>query len=113
MVNFLIFLEADQIETKVEQAPRSHVFLLARRIFQSPFVKNASVDKVTSAIAYPTTVLPDEKGYRQPAKATTMFPFRFQIPVDAGSSIECGTDARTRYTLTGYAKVRILGAMIL
>jgi hypothetical protein len=68
------------------------------------------VDKVTSAIAFPTTVSPDEKGYRQPAKDTTIFPFRFQIPVDAGSSVECSNDVRTRYTLTGYAKVRILGS---
>jgi hypothetical protein len=91
--------------------PRSHIFLLSRRTFQIPFDKNAPLDKVTSAIAYPTTVPPDDKGYRQPAKATTIFPFRFQLPSDIGSAIECGQEVRTRYTLTGYARVKILGSM--
>jgi hypothetical protein len=68
------------------------------------------VDKITNAIAYPVTVVPDDTGYRQPAKGNTIFPFRFQLPVDTGSAIECGTEVRTRYTLTGYAKVRILGS---
>ena len=68
------------------------------------------MDKLTSAIAYPVTVIPDDSGYRQPAKANTVFPFRFQLPMDTASAIECGTEVRTRYTLTGYAKVRILGS---
>jgi hypothetical protein len=68
------------------------------------------MDKVTSAIAYPTTITPDDKGYRQPAKGTTIFPFRFTVPPDVGSAIECGAEVRTRYTLTAYAKVRILGS---
>jgi hypothetical protein len=111
MVNKLnsgaIFL---MIESKVEGSPaRSHVFMLSRRTFQSPFDKSAAMDKVTNAIAYPTTVVPDDAGYRQPARGNTNFPFRFQLPVDIGSSIECGNEVRTRYTLTGYAKVRILG----
>jgi hypothetical protein len=67
------------------------------------------MDKITNAIAYPTTVVPDDAGYRQPARANTVFPFRFILPSDIGSAIECGQEARTRYTLTGYAKVRILG----
>lgn len=68
------------------------------------------MDKITNAIAYPTTMAPDDAGYRQPARGTTIFPFRFQLPLDSGSAIECGTEVRTRYTLTGYAKVRILGS---
>jgi hypothetical protein len=67
------------------------------------------MDKITNAIAYPTTVVPDDAGYRQPARANTVFPFRFILPSDIGSTIECGQEVRTRYTLTGYAKVRILG----
>lgn len=68
------------------------------------------MDKVTNAIAYPTTVSPDDVGYRQPARGNTNVPFRFQLPYDLGSAVECGTEVRTRYTLTGYAKVRILGS---
>lgn len=68
------------------------------------------MDKITNAIAYPTTVIPDDAGYRQPARANTIFPFRFTLPSDIGSAIECGQEVRTRYTLTGYAKVRILGS---
>lgn len=67
------------------------------------------MDKVTTAIAYPTTVTPDDAGYRQPARANTIFPFRFLLPLDLGSSIECGQEVRTRYTLTGFAKAKILG----
>jgi hypothetical protein len=102
-----------KIESKSETngcPPRSHLFLLSRRTFQTPFDKSAPLDKVTSAIAYPTTIEPDDAGYRQPAKANTIFPFRFQVPVDVGSAVECGQEVRTRYTLTGYAKVRILGS---
>jgi len=77
--------------------------------FQTPFDKNAPLDKVTSAIAYPVTIPPDDKGYRTPAKGTTIFPFRFQLPSDVGSAVECGEEVRTRYTLNGYAKVRMLG----
>jgi hypothetical protein len=84
--------------------------LLATRTFQTPFDKSAQLDKVTSAIAYPSVITPDDAGYRQPAKGTTIFPFRFQLPSDIGSAIECGTEARTRYTLTAYAKVRLLGS---
>ena len=68
------------------------------------------MDKITNAIAYPPTVVPDDAGYRQPARANTIFPFRFILPSDIGSAIEFGQEARTRYTLTGYAKVRILGS---
>jgi hypothetical protein len=68
------------------------------------------MDKITNAIAYPTTVVPDDAGYRQPARGTTIFPFRFILPPDIGTAVECGQEARTRYTLTGYAKVRILGS---
>ncbi len=68
------------------------------------------MDKITNAIAFPTTVIPDDAGYRQPARANTVFPFRFILPSDIGSAIECGQEVRTRYTLTGYAKVRILGS---
>jgi len=101
----------NELETKAEGTPpRSHIFLLARRAFQTPFDKSAPLDKVTNAIAYPTTVPPDDVGYRQPAKANVMYPFRFALPTDAGSAIECGAEVRTRYTLTGYAKVRILGS---
>ena len=89
---------------------RSHLWLLERRTFQTPFDKAAPLDKVTSAIAYPTTTVPDDAGYRQPARANTIFPFRFILPSDAGSAVEFAQDARTRYTLTGYAKVRILGS---
>jgi len=99
------------VETKTEGCPpRAHIFLLSRRKFQLPFDKSAPLDKVTPAIAFPTTVQPDDAGYRQPAKATVMFPFRFALPSDCGTAIECGAGVRTRYTLTGYAKVRIQGS---
>ena len=68
------------------------------------------MDKITNAIAFPTTVVPDDAGYRQPARANTIFPFRFILPSDTGTAVECGQEVRTRYTLTGYAKVRILGS---
>jgi hypothetical protein len=102
----------DKIETKSDSGgspPRCQVFMLSTQKFQTPFDKNAPLDKVTSAIAYPVTIPPDDKGYRQPSRGTTIFPFRFQLPPDIGSAVECGEDVRTRYTLTGYAKVRILG----
>ena len=99
------------VETKGEkEGMRSHLWLLGRRTFQTPFDKSAPVDKVSSAIAYPTTTVPDDAGYRQPARANTIFPFRFVLPTDAGSAVEFAQDVRTRYTLTGYAKVRILGS---
>ena len=89
---------------------RSHIFLLSRRTFQTPYDKSAPLDKITSAIAYPTTMVPDDAGYRQPSRANTIFPFRFVLPTDTGSAVEYEQDVRTRYTLTGYAKVRILGS---
>jgi len=101
------------VESRSEQgqaAPRSHLWLLSRRVFQAPFDKSADLDKVSSAIAFPVTFTPDDKGYRQPAKANTTFPFRFLVPLDAASAVECGQEVRTRYTLTGYAKVRISGS---
>jgi len=72
--------------------------------------KSSPIDKITNAIAYPTIVVPDDVGYRQPARGNSIFPFRFHLPNDIGSAIQCGTEVRTRYTLTGYAKVRILGS---
>lgn len=114
MVPSLILLRnLMHVETRSEangSPPRSHLWLLARRNFQTPYDKSAPIDKITSAIAYPTTIQPDDAGYRQPAKGTTTFPFRFALPPDAASSVECGQTARTRYTLTGYVKVRILGS---
>ena len=65
---------------------------------------------MTSAIAYPVTIQPDDKGYRAPAKGTTIFPFRFTLPEDIGSSFEVGSEVRTRYSLTGYARVRLIGS---
>jgi len=65
---------------------------------------------MTSTIAYPVVIQPDDKGYRAPAKGTTIFPFRFVLPDDAGSSVEVGSEVRTRYTLTAYARVRLLGS---
>jgi hypothetical protein len=101
----------DGEETKEEKGTmRSDIFLQSRRIYQAPYDKSAALDKVTSAMAYPTTTVPDDAGYRQPARANTIFPFRFVLPVDAGSAVEFGYQVRTRYTLTGYAKVRILGS---
>ena len=103
----------DSLETKADSSgipARSHVFLLARRIFQSPHDKSKPLDKVTDVVAFPQVIPPDDAGYRQPAKGNTQYPFRFQLPADLGSSVECGMECRTRYTLTGYAKVRILGS---
>jgi hypothetical protein len=103
----------DLVESKAEPGgspARSHIFLVSRRTFQTPFNKSAPMNKITNAIAYPTTVDPDDAGYRQPARANTIFPFRFILPSDAGTAVECGQEVRTRYTLTGYAKVRILGS---
>ncbi len=100
------------IETKSDSGgspPRCQVFMLSTQKFQTPFDPKAVLDRVTSAIAYPVTIPPDDKGYRQPARGTTIFPFRFQLPQDTGSAVECGEEVRTRYTLTGYAKVRIQG----
>ena len=92
--------------------PRSHIFYLARRTFQSPHDKSAPLDKLTDIITFPPVIPPDDAGYRQPAKANCQYPFRFQLPRDLGSAVEAstGTEVRTRYTLTGYAKVRILGS---
>ena len=99
------------IETKAEGNPaRCNTFLQSRKVFQTPFDKKYATDKITSAIAYPVTIQPDEKGYRAPAKGTTTFPFRFTLPDDVGSSIEMGSEARTRYSLTGYARIKLLGS---
>jgi len=109
----LFVLETDSLETKSDSSgisARSHVFLLARRIFQSPYDKSKPLDKVTNVIAFPQIIPPDDAGYRQPAKGNVQYPFRFQLPADLKSAIECGTECRTRYTLTGYAKARILGS---
>jgi len=108
-------LQPSQLELIIEckadgSPPRSHIFLQARKVFQRPFDPTGPTDKVTSAIAYPVTIQPDDKGYRAPARGTTVFPFRFTLPEDVGSAIEVGNEVRTRYTLTGYARVRILGS---
>jgi hypothetical protein len=99
------------VESKAEgNPPRALPFLQSRIVFQRPFDPGFPTDKITSAIAYPETIAPDDKGYRAPAKGSTIFPFRFILPDDVGCAVEVGSEVRTRYTLTGYARVRLLGS---
>jgi len=77
-------------ELSVKEYTASQSFLSSRLVFQCENLPPSNA-----------VYGPKENGYWTAKKGKTTFPFAFKIPIDAPSSVGCGSSAYLKYVITG------------